>query len=71
MNEHEIATLKLNSKLRALAEGKLKCRCGNANWLNFLYVAETTAGCKKCGTIHRYELGKWIEIIPGPGVKNA
>ena len=41
-------------RLKDIAEGKLKCPCGNEDWRQFLYVAagtDYTAYCKACGSI--------------------
>lgn len=41
------------SEVQAIAEGKIKCGCGNEDWQQFVFVGSDAkhlvAGCKKCG----------------------
>ncbi len=47
-----------------LAAGNLRCKCGNVDWREFLYVGHHSdsnlmAGCKKCGRAYRRENDEW------------
>lgn len=60
--------MSLLTEARALAEGKIKCACGNEAWRSFIYIspgAKDTllAGCKRCGAIlgHKPDTG-WTQI---------
>lgn len=55
----------LYRELKGLAEGKIECSCGNADWHDFLYIkaGETYyGGCKKCGNAHTLIENLWLEI---------
>lgn len=55
----------LREEIRGVAEGKIRCHCGNGNWEQFLYVSvgtEYMAGCKLCATAHTYLDGEWKEL---------
>ena len=52
------------SDAQAVAEGKIKCKCGNDSWQQFLYVETTPlmGACKFCGSTYGYVAGQWIEF---------
>jgi hypothetical protein len=65
------ATTKKNStssndafaEIRAVAEGRLTCKCGNDDWTHFLFVAAGKgyiAGCKKCGRTYLLKDHVWV-----------
>lgn len=48
-----------------LAEGKIKCACGNEAWKQFIYISsgkDLVAGCKRCGAILGYQSDGWLQI---------
>lgn len=50
-------------QIQELADGKLKCECGNADWRQFLFVSSpeaVIAGCKKCTAIHIGTERGWV-----------
>jgi hypothetical protein len=73
MHINDPAAQAMHEQTRALAEGKLKCACGNDVWENFLFVGaqeQVMAGCKRCGRAHLLKDGQWIEKSgPAPGVQ--
>ena len=56
-----------NSQIKLLAEGKIRCQCGNDVWEMFLYVGapprDIMGGCKRCGAIFAYREadGSWAQ----------
>lgn len=53
---------------RKIAEGQIRCTCGNDDWTAFIYVTGGMAGCKKCGSVYQYN-GTWELKTKGPGLK--
>jgi hypothetical protein len=57
-------------ELRAVAEGKVACACGNDDWHEFLYVSAGgggyVAGCKRCGRTYTLHNGGAWEFMRGP-----
>ena len=56
--------------LRAVAEGKIACECGNDDWRGFFYVSAGddgyVGGCKRCGRAYvRRTSGEW-RLMGGP-----
>lgn len=55
-------------QLQGIAEGSLKCDCGNQDWKQFIFVASgeefVVAGCKKCGCIFMHRNGNWEITVP-------
>lgn len=68
-----IGNSKMLKEVRSLAEGKLKCECGNDNWEEqFLFIStlsatsgEYVAGCKRCGRTYQTKGSVWV-LIGGP-----
>lgn len=56
-------------EMQKLAEGTIKCQCGNEDWTLFLYISggpdNAMAGCKKCGRSYIHTKGGW-EKSGGP-----
>lgn len=51
------------AEIRALAEGRLTCKCENGDWKQFLFVAAGKgyiAGCKKCGRTYLLKDHVWV-----------
>lgn len=43
-------------EVQELADGKIKCECGNSDWRMFVYVgaiSDYLAACKTCGRSYR------------------
>ena len=63
------STQELYAAMRTLAEGKLKCKCGNRDWRGFLFITggpgQVVAGCKLCGSSYSHQNEHW-EKIGGP-----
>ena len=57
-------------ELRAVAERKITCECGNDDWHEFLYVSAGgggyVGGCKKCGRSYALHTGGAWELMGGP-----
>ena len=53
--------------MRQIAEGRLICDCGNADWQQFIFVSggsdTVIAGCKKCGHVYAYRNGQWERTV--------
>ena len=49
-------------KLKQLADGRLCCDCGNADWKHFLFLEwgkDVLATCKVCGSSYKHAGGTW------------
>jgi hypothetical protein len=74
MNINNDAAKAERDRVKKLADGKIKCQCGNDNWEQFLYIGlgdMQIGGCKRCGTSYSYQIdgpgaGLWFKRMDGP-----
>lgn len=59
--------------VKALAEGKILCRCGNRDWEMFFYAGCDQfwiAACKLCVSTYHLENNQWLPATNRPIKEN-
>lgn len=62
--------MEIFNQVKAIAQDKLNCTCGNADWEQFIYIGPAAvgmvAGCKRCGNIKQWNGIEWTRRTKNP-----